>query len=335
MDVLVRRVTRWVRIIGIAAAVVLAVSGCGDDSDGTPDADVGGDSGDTPTDTPTDTPVDTPADTTGLPAWLADFPIEVVMLGETSLFDYYTDTWVPSMMRAFTQVWFRADGDFGSYEPLTATTLLQMPLSGGGEYGYGVEGAATSYDFVSARQDVSVTWDDMAGFGYIPFGLDTTTDVGSFDDTDTLAFSAVLGASNATANVPAPPALDLDTILGPPAGLATELSLEDGTFDLVIVWVLLQDSTNNAVAALHRVLWPSDMTLAGGRRVAPLVDSESLAAAAGRGLTPYDSSGPMSRTSFTLTIIRQELVEGIGPGGRAEYVRAARQLYCIRNLSCL
>jgi hypothetical protein len=82
-----------------------------------------------------------------------------------------------------------------------------------------------------------------------------------------------------------PPPADPTTLLGEPQGLATEVRIADGTFDLMYVFVAAA-SGGPGDSGLMRFVDAEAMTLDGPDRVAPLLDDASIAALEARSLSP-------------------------------------------------
>lgn len=312
--------------------------GCSDDDtntptpDGAPPADMAQHDGTTPTpdsgpqqDTgTTDTGItDTTAADAG-PTWRDEFSIDMIILYDWSWLTRVTTTngvvWLPTSPRANAVVYFAEAASWNAYEKISDTTLL---FNGGGGSAYGEQGPATEYKLKSAVQDVTFSWDDQAGFGYNPpFGLDNGVGTKAYDDPDTIEFSTT-GSVTETASFAAPAALDPATFLTAGNGFANEISLADGSFDMVIVKLNLKGGTYGQ--HLLRYIRAADMTLDNGMRKAPIMDSDALTAAAAKGLTPDEPTGAMASDTLTITVVTEKVVDNIGPGGRSIPVYAGQR----------
>lgn len=255
------------------------------------------------------------------PAWTNEFSIDKIILTDWSWITRINTTdgrvWFPTSPRASAQVYF-ADADaLNSYEKVSDTTLF----ASAGVNRYGEQGPATEYKLKSSIQDVTFSWDDQAGFGYAPpMGLDSSIGSTAFAATDTLEFSTTGGLTE-SATFAAPPPLDPATFLTAGNGFANEMNLADGTFDMVIVTLLMQGGGTNG-AHLLRFIKHDDMTLDNGMRKAPIMDQAALTAAAAKGYTPFEPSGAMVFETLVMTVVTHKVVDNIGPGGRSVPVYA-------------
>lgn len=129
----------------------------------------------------------------------------------------------------------------------------------------------------SSLQSATAIFD---GEGYVLTGLTTGP---AFADTDSLTVEAAEGGA---VTVDAPPPLSEPTsLLGDPQGLRTEVSVPDGTFDTLYVYLLADDGSPGD-DGLMRFVPAEDMALDGERRTAPLIDEEAIAALDSRGMSP-------------------------------------------------
>ena len=257
------------------------------------------------------------------PAWQEAFPIDRILFADWSWVTRVKSTagqvWLPGSSRLQGQIYFAEPVALKNYTLLSPTTMLYQYDKNSGAGAYGEQGAAAEYHLKTSLHDVTIAWDSQAGFGYVPTaGFDRGIGVKAFGDPDTLEFSTT--GVTASASIPAPPPLDPATFFGAQAGLDTTIRLKDGTFDLIIIALRLKGGTK--AERLYRYLRPSDMSLEGDLRVAPIMDTAALAAAAQKGLTPDEPTGPMTAETLAISVLREKRVDAVGPAGRAVPVYA-------------
>ncbi|MEM6928481.1 MAG: hypothetical protein AAF602_16215 [Myxococcota bacterium] len=169
---------------------------------------------------------------------------------------------------AFTET---ARGE-GVFEGVTAFTSLQGP---------DIITLSSSMQSATARFDSG---------RYVIEGLQAAA---AFAAEDTLTVEA--DGETVEVDAPMPLPADPDTWLSAPDGLQTEVSLADGSFDGLFVYLLATGSSQPGQAGALGFVRSEELALEDGLRTGPLLSPTTIAELDARGLTPTDLwFGPMN-----------------------------------------
>ncbi|MBL8953442.1 MAG: hypothetical protein JNK82_21890 [Myxococcaceae bacterium] len=155
------------------------------------------------------------------------------------------------------------------------------------------------------------------------YALTGLTAGAAYSGTDTLTVEHQPAAGPlVTVSVPAPPPVgDVNALLGAPAGWGTTVSVHDGAFDTLYVFVGLRPpGTSTGEFGLMRFARAADLPLANGRRSSPLLDAATRAEVEALGFTV---------TSLYVAYFNTVETTAFFPGQRAVPVQAGRMLQLV------